>query len=98
MDILDLIWEIRRGVYGVFSFKDLPWREIFMMEYEIEQKLFKNIEEKDMVHTNFLRSDLVEVHRAAATAITKTVIKAHEEKRLYYGVRLPGYSSETDSD
>jgi len=69
-ELLDLLWTIRQQVYRCF-FKDLGCLPLFDMEYEIEWRIHESVT-RDLLGCS--RSELLDIYRDVATAITQNVI------------------------
>jgi hypothetical protein len=87
-ELLDLLWEIRQDVYRCFP--DLPCISLIEMELEIEMRITEAVN----LDSYIARSELMEIYRDAATAITKDVI---DRKMKQFHPVCACHSTRTDS-
>ena len=72
-DLLDTLWDIRREVYKTYAFKHMSWRDLFLIEIAIEEKLPAAISKKTPANPTS-RSQVWALHAAVAKAVTAHVI------------------------
>lgn len=72
-DLLDLLWDARQEIYRTYAFKEMGWFEMFQMELEVEERLYREISDMRLPWT-MPRSDLLKIHEDTAKKIVSQVI------------------------
>lgn len=78
LDILDALWYVRQEVYrkhALNELKNYDWVDLFLVEYAIEEKLNRKIQEMDILPT-LNRSALLKLHVDAAEQAKEEVLLA----------------------
>ncbi len=76
-DLLDQLWDIRQELYKAHSLKDVHWRDLFIMEHDVEDQMFDATQDLNLP-SNMPRSLLLEAHTTLATSIVKKCIEVAE--------------------
>jgi len=94
--LLDELWDIRREVYKTYAFKHYSWRDLFLIECEIEERLPARIK-KNLPPNDITKSELWAVYLNAAKELTAETIEEEvvHVSPHYYNKTV---STDTDSD
>ena len=93
--LLDELWDIRREVYKTYAFKHHGWRDLFLIECEIEERLPARIQKK-LPPNDISKSQLWAVYLEAAKEVTAETIE-EEVERVCPRYKNP-ISFDSDSD